>query len=332
MNLFKQIIGISILVLILSACTSTKAIMVDVRQPAKVNFPEYISSVAVVDNSANYEEIDNQTNEASIINQTKKHYLRALRQFMEGENFFSKVSLDTIPLREDFEIENIHFLAPGKVIRLANRNDVDAIVSVDQFRKVSAPAVLSDYPYEHDLTMNNLQIVCSLYDKNGNKLGVSFSLGSDTIFYWSKQESPFEDRDLTHNSAIRLADNTAKTLLPYWQKQERLIYIDNTKNKKQALASAEQGKWAEAALQWGNDFTEQKNDLIKSRLASNIALANELVGDYSNAMQWLNIALELQEENKDSNLYQNLKWYKDKLGKREKEALVVKLQLEGDND
>lgn len=329
MKPIKHIVAISTLLLTMSACNSTKSIMIDVRQPAKVNFPEYIGSVAVVDNSAIYPEADS-VPEAKVINESRQHYLRALTQFLADEQFFATVKLDTIPLRADDEIENIYFMAPVKIQKLVASNEVDAIISIDQFRGITVPVTIAQFPYNSpNITMNNLQIVCSIYDDNGNKLGTSFTLSSDTLFLMSAHGSPFTDKEFTKDCAIRLADSTTKTLLPYWQKQERLIYINNTANKKQALAYVNEGNWKEAALAWGADFDKTGNKLMKSQLASNIALANEMIGDYDNALKWIDIAMEQLEGNTGSTLYKNMEWYKDKLSNRKEQVELIQTQLQG---
>ena len=319
---------LALLILSMISCSSSKSILVDVKTPARVTFPASVANIAILDNSA--QNISDPTVDATGYNvyTSKITYLKALTQFISDENFFSSVAIDTIPLRDDNTAEDIHLLSQNKVKQLLEKNQVDGIIALDIYKTESNPVIIeASYNYYIDVTATYLSAIMSIYGPDGKRITDTFGATSDTI-YQAISDKLSIDQETINNMALRNADNTTKILLPYWQKQERLLFKTGTKNDQAANAKVKEGDWKGAAQLWGEDYQIEKSNKKKSKLAANIALSNEMLMDIDYAMEWIDSAMSLHEYGR-TNYAETLIWYKQRLEDRKKNFPQLQKQLKG---
>ncbi len=179
----------------------------------------------------------------------------------------------------------------------------------------------------------------SMYSKDGEML-VSPVIYKDSLSWENVRQG---DRSLTKDfpsreqalklSVLDMADKMVRIFVPYWEKQYRWYYTDEGKTKmKKAQMKAGDNEWKEAAVIWGNLFEEESSDKKKAKLASNIALANEMLDDVENALNWADISYGLftKTMDKDSEDVRNITVYKNELQRRLKDFELFGKQEEVD--
>lgn len=319
---------ITLFIVLMTSCATSKSIMVDVKTPGRVVFPASVAKIALVDNSAQVEIdpiIDPTLYNVQI---TKGTFMKAMNQFINDEKFFTSSTLDTIPLRNDSIIEDLHVMNRNKVLSITQRNNVDAIVVLDIYNLEENPVIIkNDFGYDLSMDAYYITAIMSIYGQDGRRIANTFAATSDTIFKFSRDGSPIE-QEVINNLALRVADNSTKILLPYWQKQERVIFNTGTKNDKAANAKVKEGKWSDAAVLWGEDYKKETSKSKKSKLSANIALCNEMLTDIDYSIEWINSALALNDGEK-KNYTETIKWYKNRLEERKKDFPKLQKQLKG---
>lgn len=287
------------------SCSSSKSMMVEVRKPAAISLSPNINNLLILNQS------DNVNKDAST------HYVDALTQFLSAENHFDNIEMYNLKV-EGIEPSYVAQASPEIIAQFAEQKGADAVLTVDELivddKKIPYSQTFNWAPYP--LNLAKLVAHLSLYNQEGERITPRFYVESDSIFYYTGEISPFQYQDVSQEYAIELADNTTKLILPYWQTQERFLYKTKGKNSKEAQEMAEANNWADAAILWGADFETQNNAESRSKIAANIALANEMVGDFQNALEWADIALELPVSAHNRQYLSEMNWYRGKLKSR----------------
>lgn len=312
--------------LLFQSCASTQPITIEARQPGSIDFPENTRKVVVIDNAGKL--IDAEAPSAytsyseDIINlsKNKEVYTRALSQFLGDENYFTEVQLFPKALREDIDYGITSVLEKEDAKKYIEETNADALISINNFifasDYIDAIDQYDGFPLK--INKNLVSALLRVYDKSGRAISPHM-LVSDSILSIAKNDSIAE-----LNLVLGLADKTTKLLIPFWQTQERWLYTDATKYMKEANKLAAENKWTEAAKIWEDNIDKPSVDYKKARIACNIALANENMGNIYGAIEWINKALGYLGEKQSGDDYTRLKWYKDQLEKRT--ATIVKLQ------
>lgn len=84
----------------------------------------------------------------------------------------------------------------------------------------------------------------------------------------------------------------AQLLAPQWQKDSRVLFAQSTDcEMMRAYELAMLGNWADAASIWQKNFKFAKESKA-AQAAFNLALANEINGNFETALEWLGLARE----------------------------------------
>lgn len=103
----------------------------------------------------------------------------------------------------------------------------------------------------------------------------------------------------------------AQILAPQWQKDSRVLFAPSTDSElMKAYELARIGKWADAASIWQKSY-KSANARKAAQAAFNLALANEINGNFEVALEWLDLA-----QSKSPTL-KHLDEYKGIIAKRE---------------
>ncbi|HBI81156.1 MAG TPA: hypothetical protein DDY04_04240 [Bacteroidales bacterium] len=82
----------------------------------------------------------------------------------------------------------------------------------------------------------------------------------------------------------------ANLIAPQWQSDSRTIFVPNTNaGMKKAYQLAMLGNWLDAASIW-QKLSSASDKRLAAKAAFNMALANEMMGKFDVAIEWLNIA------------------------------------------
>lgn len=78
----------------------------------------------------------------------------------------------------------------------------------------------------------------------------------------------------------------AKMITPYWNDDKRMFFHTGSKEMEKAAVSVSKGEWIDAASEWQKVFALNRNKL-SAKAAFNLALANEMLGKFDLALEWL---------------------------------------------
>ncbi len=101
------------------------------------------------------------------------------------------------------------------------------------------------------------------------------------------------------------AEKYANIIAPTWKNDSRILFNSGSKLFVQAEKFAEQGLWLDAAALW-QKLTSDKNTVIAAKAAFNMALANEMLGNFDIAINWLDEAHRLNPKLKEVEDYRNI--------------------------
>jgi hypothetical protein len=217
---------------------------------------------------------------------------------MDDEQFYNQVIAYKKPLRKDGFFLAETDIQPDEIRHIASETNADAVISLNVF------VVLLNYKahYRYGNLTAAVHAKFNVYDAVGNPIGEpvlyqdSFQmdrsyLSSNT---YRTNNVLFEMKKSLRESAIYAADKVASMLAPHWQQQERWIFYSGLqKESREATLKATANEWKEAAQIWSDLYEQEDNSLKKAKLASNIAVANEMQDDVESAFAWANISYEL---------------------------------------
>jgi tetratricopeptide (TPR) repeat protein len=78
----------------------------------------------------------------------------------------------------------------------------------------------------------------------------------------------------------------AKMITPYWNDDKRVFFHTGSKEMEKAAIFVSKGEWIDAASEWQRVFALKRNKL-SAKVAFNLALANEMLGKFDLALEWI---------------------------------------------
>lgn len=131
-----------------------------------------------------------------------------------------------------------------------------------------------------------------MYDPKNRKIVVDILMNQDTL-YWDNFDYNLVDlfnglpsvKEAAIETGIKTAINFNKVIAPSWIPETRYYYITKNESIDKSIKLAAEGKWDEALDNWLK-YAEYGNSTNKSKVMLNIALAYEMNGDLTNAIEW----------------------------------------------
>ena len=354
-----------VIVCLFSSCESIHNLTIEVREPAKITFPQSISQVIIVNNAATPE--DNSYGTLALINDQESSFPVTLNYdsilwacaaktaiALEDEVFFPQLLFYKVPIRTDnsilatkpipdYVMEQIYEVSGSdaiisidrclinyeqKVKTLTSRYDAESIVMAE------ANHLLKDSEVELS-TKTEITLTYSAYIKGNDNALSSFSL-RDTLFFNSGVDY---DSTMLYNSVPNLmiseaigyiTEKAVPFFIPSWKKVDRYIYTSQDSRMKEAFAFVKADNWTKAENIWSELYQQQSKPVSKARLASNLALAAELRDDFKDAIKWAEEAKSLFQQG-DNKKYktdiESLSSYISSLNTRIKNNMTLSNQL-----
>lgn len=293
-----------------TSCTSIKTLVINIEQPAELNFPKNITKIGIINNAVSqpenlghltetYTENGTITTEKTIVKSDSNNILltNALFNALIDINYFDSVSVYKYPLRSDTSYLNVYEIDSDKVKQLCEETNSDAILSLDRF---IVSSYLHNEFYDIDINMKYLDLKINalfrLYSKSGEAISPLLNM-SDSIFWTAayNQSECISEKDIpTREDAVKqaiiyTAEKFGATIVPSWVEEPRFYYGDIKKANKEMANN----NWIAARNLWLKTFEDLPESKKKGRLANNIALTYELDDDLKNALKWTKIAQEL---------------------------------------
>jgi hypothetical protein len=286
---------------LLSSCSTVEIVRIDVEKPAQVTLPAYIQNIVVVNNAVIQPDSMGQIIKRNASVASGKMpcdslniiLTQALAQFMDDEKFYNQVVAYDEPLRKDnlFGFEMI--IESDKIRQISEETGADAVISLDKFIIIST--LEYSVAFVAELTLD-VQAKFRIYDGDGRGIGLPVVF-RDTLCWnaWDYGDM-MSAGEAARQAAIHVADKMVSMFIPFWQPQNRWFYTDSGREMREAAQKAMANKWKDAALLWGSLYDREEKPLKKAKIASNIALANEMLDDVENALIWADISYNLYEE------------------------------------
>lgn len=328
-----------------ASCATVNEFSINVQKPAKVTFPNSVSTMVIANNSIDQPKDINHaayqyTQEVGKIeipaDGLGNILVEKLADDLVQSNSFDGVFLSTNLPKNDrtfLAAKDLDKTEADSILRKYNGN---LLFTLDRY----VTMLSADVENIGDGMVRNFYAVkvyadFSIYDKFGAKRNAPI-MYSDTL-YWSQYSQGqylFSEPLPTYEEALQgtmafVADEMAKSLSPQWVESQRWLYSNASTEMRRANVNLNSDKWDEARKIWLELYEKESNLVKKARIASNIALSYELADDLDSALDWVADAKELLDESKkgeEDEDYLRIVYYKNELENRILDFKLLDLQ------
>ncbi len=307
-----QSTAIAFLIFLFSNCAGIKYMTVETREPAQITLPENVRSVIVVNNVSQQPNdvghnnkmlgrSDIQRVEASA-DSVSIYYTEALSQFLQEEEYFNSVLYLREPLRDDKDFFQEKPIAPATMNEIRSKTGADAIISLDKL-------ILQTNQREHyrhqgyafaDMTGKvNSTLRVYLPTMEGKIPAVQYTdslrwEGFDIQDGNAYSELMLPSREEAMKQlVVRAAEKMTYVFSPHWVMQDRWYYTLPNSLAREAENYVKTAQWQYAVEKWETFYNSTGNEKNKAKVATNIALAYEMLDDMEKAYEWATISHDL---------------------------------------
>ena len=335
-----------LLVLFFSACqTAMLFTTLDVLRPAQVEFAPEVENLLIVNNSKiqpeNFGHITRfftgQAQEVSVPTDSVSLFsLSVLTEEIDNINFFAQTDLILHSVNTNTDFNMINPLPRTTVVSLSRAHNADAILSLDHivarseiqeyFSSNWGFAAFLDVRYESWWSIHypNRPEVTALHFQD--------SLFWDSGWHHNRAQAlealPYR-YDALIDGALFVGQNSIKRFLPFWERSDRFFYNPNNRLMRQAMDSVVVQNWEGALNLWRQIFESNGGTRLRAEAANNMAIANEILGDFDDALKYAKISYELFNARATTNVSTliRLSDYIQELQQRQSDFLLLNRQL-----
>jgi tetratricopeptide (TPR) repeat protein len=218
---------------------------------------------------------------------------------------FYDVRLCNDTLRRDSVFYEKKPFSADEVQAFCEDYEVDALISLENFvffteiRENRA----GNYSFELSIRMNLSGEVRAMWP--GQKETYAFPFSDSLKLYWPVDFylNPYEEtisvsdlKSVMRHLSDVIAGKMYVNFVPHWSYDNRWYYTSIASEWKRGAAHAASGKWDEAADIWGKLLSKVKDRKSQARLLSNMALCNEIIGDFGKATDYAEKSYRLFDE------------------------------------
>lgn len=308
---------------LLTSCMSMGKISIQVAVPPKLTVPDDIQSLVLMNRSMTDEFADYNADslEVQLIRKTLAldnvflDSIAADTTLMElGNTLFQSGRFDVIiPLKRNLANGNVSYkdqsasLTLKQVKQICTEFDADGLLLLENFSekvntnfKVAAGSMFTDAGWVNMSTA----IVQVVYHSNWklyqpqDKLKMAKFEVQDTIF-WESSGATLQEtyeklpmiKEALIGGAVENAKNLAEYISPGWKSEDRSFFITNNDDADKAVSLLRKNEWKEAETIW-KKYTTASSASFRSKIEFNLALAAEMNGNMTEAMEWLQKSLK----------------------------------------
>ena len=296
------------------SCSSVKVIEIETYNPAAITFSPEIKSVMIVNNSAQqpsgvgHSFVKNMISDSLIsvsADSTAYNFCLSLGKAIAESPLFHDVRICEDTLRRDSLFFEVRPFKAFEVDSLCNEYGVDALISLDKFffTSIFHENNLSKYYSEKVISVDLVGEMRVLWPGLKEVFCIPFV---DSLSWYVEGRNFFGDylevssMPDTQIAMQQLSESTGYNMrvnfVPYWSEDRRWFYKNFSSDWKQGTAYAVAEKWKEAAEVWEPLYAKTKNWKQRAKLASNIALCNEITGDFEKAVNYAELSYSLYKE------------------------------------
>jgi hypothetical protein len=315
-SLSKSAIFLSIIIaLTFSSCVQFKVINIQTLKPADLTIPkDFIQPLVVVGTYKGIEGVPESLAQASLDSTAAAEAGLVLAETLSQSPWFE--GLD-IPVKQHYRDDSSKLIIPyswQKVEELALETNADLLISLEYIKLTPKTSGYSFWDgamqaYYGYLSMN-VYAYWRVYDLYRKEV-LAEHLFRDTLL-WEQTDyyrvSVGDQLPGFFSSAsycgFLAGEDYAKKIAPSWMDEQRVYFIKGPKPMKLAAEFAQKNQWLDAAAQW--QATLQKYNgrpQLVAKAAFNMAVANEISGNFEVALDWLN-------KSEASYSLPEVKWYR----------------------
>ena len=286
------------LLLLLASCSTIRFIGIDTLEPSELHVPHTVRRVLIVDNAAMPSVAPCALTLGKIPLEVKEvttdsmafYYCHTLGERIADAHHYDDVRLYDRAYRPSHLSDQP--LSASEVRQLCTDEGVGAVISLDRLQF----SIKGDVNPLYFLTHDPLRVEVSGL--------IRLSIPSDTltmartVHLSDTLRAAFEGtidspeaisqamRTILREVSLYMADKSSSRFVPHWEPNVRWYYTSSSSAWKEASAYAAAEKWKEASIIWHRLYDQARNWKLKARLASNIAVSEELCGNLSIASDW----------------------------------------------
>lgn len=340
----KKALFLLVMFAVLTGCGTVNYINIETFKPAEVTFPAMVKKVLIVNNAVPQPEKSGYEYKLmGILQDTARVKAdsalfdigRSLGISILDTNYFNDVLLFHEGTRKNNNYLSDEKLTQAAVRALCEETNADAVISIDRllFDMTKATASFSSDYYLGFVSVKVASVIRAYIPDRETPLATV--LMSDSLS-WSDQAETIKKLDsylpspegALRESAKYIGSLAAPNFVPHWDNEVRWFYSDMASEWKQASAYASAQKWDAAEQIWLSVYKKTRSETSKAKLASNIAFAKEMQGDYAEALEWAEKArLSFLKKGESTRDYKLLKQYAEALEKRINENRKLNIQI-----
>ncbi|WP_291855828.1 DUF6340 family protein [Marinilabilia sp.] len=297
---------------LMSGCVSYSTIELDVLKPAEVIVPVEIASVVVVDNAFPFQPGDSGVHkiklptreyaiDSILVDDFGRRIIQSFGESLNAKSFFDSVYVVKQPFNTLEGGKPLALLSPAVVDSLCDFYNAQAVIELGHFEYGSLINVM-DFGDQYFAT---LDARVSAYWKIHNKIAddvFDVHLQRDTIFWESTGPTILGSveklpliRDALNEAAAYSGQQYSEYISPTWEKTRRYFFKKGHPLFYDASVQATRGDWDEAGRIWFHIY-ELGTEKQKARAAYNLALTQEVKGDFIEATSWAYRSMEHFQE------------------------------------
>ncbi|MFO8002267.1 MAG: DUF6340 family protein [Marinilabilia sp.] len=298
--------------LLLTGCISYAPVELDVLKPAGIKIPVEIASVVLVDNAPPFRVSDSAVHKVKLpdrdftidtiwVDDFGEQAVHAMGEALEERQFFDSVHVAERPFNTGEDGEPMDPLTAFEIDSLCRHYNAQGVISLDHF-DYGTTLRIEDVPDHYYATLDSRSnTYWKFYDYLSGEL-LDVHLLEDTIF-WDYSERNVNKaisglpsiREALKDASVHAGEEYAAYVAPTWTKEERIFYKQGHPLFVRASGLVGRGEWEQAARIWYQVY-EEADGKQKARAAFNLALAQEVLGEFREAAAWGYRAMEEYED------------------------------------
>lgn len=291
------LIIIAIISLGITSCIPYKEIDIQYIKKNKFDLPENISNPIILVNLYQKPLLNNKERfDYAIDSLSAEEAAGAMKENLENSPWFEGFNL---PIRNYFRNDNSKYIKPivwENINSIASQDSSNLIISLE-YIKVNEntdayKTQVDGMDYFYGSLNANVYCYWRIYDLAKKKIPFG-ELYKDTLIWENRDWMPVKVGNQLpgYFSAAAYVGNECGTkmaakIAPIWLNDKRLLFHIGSKEMEKAALFAINGQWIEAASEWQKVFV-LKNRKLCAKAAFNMALANEMLGKFDLALEWL---------------------------------------------
>lgn len=338
----KRTFRYSIILLLIAvsavSCRSSYVTYVNVEtmHPPKIAFPSYIRYLAFVNNaigSSKFTISDDGIQEFSLMgaDSLAMDMLAIVADSISHSPFFDMVTIGSVADTSSLILKK---LTPTQLDEIRAATGAQTVITMDGFQMDIKKEYYDRYA---QLALKFVgKTFFKIYEPGADNTPQTH-ICVDTMIWSSNSWGVLVDdmqflSDRISEAIAYFAEQNINRFIPYLKLSERMLYVSNNPEMRDAGRYLAKDKWEEASYMWEYVYENDSNDDTKAKAAANLAVACEMKDDFTKAIEWAqksyNLFSSLSSKGKDKENVEMLGTYIKLLEQRKKDVQLLQEQMQ----